>query len=289
MNFRVDRFLTINFFQPLKKRNPSRLCQLPILMYHGVSTPIKKKLHPYFETSTGKEVFYSQMNYLKENGYKTLELEKVPIIFKKKEIDEKNVVITFDDGLFDFYTTAFPVLLDFGFTATVFLPSGLMGHKLANQDVMSWSNARELSSAGVKFGSHSKSHSKLIDLEKSSLAAEIKQSKHTIEDKIGQEVKAFSYPYAFPEQNKNFVNQLESLLKESGYESGVTTIIGTTSEEDNLLFRKRLPINHYDDIPFFLAKLEGGYDWLRKFQMKFKQIKANTSRLGEKRKYFGRY
>lgn len=36
------------------------------------------------------------------------------------------VVLTFDDGYQDFYTHAWPILTDFGFTATVFLPTGLI-------------------------------------------------------------------------------------------------------------------------------------------------------------------
>jgi peptidoglycan/xylan/chitin deacetylase (PgdA/CDA1 family) len=40
------------------------------------------------------------------------------------------VVLTFDDGFLDFYTEAFPVLRGFGFTATMFLPTGFISDSL---------------------------------------------------------------------------------------------------------------------------------------------------------------
>ena len=47
---------------------------------------------------------------------------------------------------------------------------------------------------------------------------------------------------------------------------GVTTVIGRVERSDNPFFMKRLPVNSADDLRFFQAKLEGGYDWLRTVQ-----------------------
>lgn len=270
--FRLDRFLTLYFFQPLVKRSPSSGIKIPILMYHGISDARRNGVHPYYETTTSPAVFARQIGFLKKNRYYAIGLEELSGVLEGQVNPRKKcVVITFDDGLLDFCVTAVPILKDHGFSATVFLPAGLMGGKLAGQDVMAWKDARDLATERVAFGSHSLTHPKLVELERAELENEIRKSKDKIEAELGKEVDTFSYPYAFPEQDKKFVGYLGKLLNDCGYHTGVTTIIGRTSSNDKNFFLKRLPINDYDDMRFFKAKLEGGYDWLHAGQKIFKK------------------
>lgn len=51
---------------------------------------------------------------------------------------------------------------------------------------------------------------------------------------------------------------LWSVLRNSGYMNGVTTIIGAATKRDNRYFMKRIPVNSHDDLRLFRAKLEGG-------------------------------
>jgi peptidoglycan/xylan/chitin deacetylase (PgdA/CDA1 family) len=246
--------------------------KVPILMYHGISDARRNNAHPYYETTTSPTVFAQQIGFLKENGYHAIGLEELPAVLAgQTHRGKKCVVITFDDGLLDFCVTAYPILKGHGFPATVFLPAGLMGGKLAGQDVMSWEDARALSAEGVAFGSHSLTHSKLFELDRVELLGEIRKSKEKIMNELGRETIFFSYPYAFPEQNAPFVRTLEELLSECGYKFGVTTIIGRSSVKDHNFFLKRLPMNDYDDTQFLRAKIEGGYDWLHNAQLNFKR------------------
>jgi peptidoglycan/xylan/chitin deacetylase (PgdA/CDA1 family) len=243
-------------------------------MYHGISCARRNGVHPYYETTTSPAVFERQIGFLIENGYQTIGLEELPAVLEgQANRGKKCVVITFDDGMLDFCVTGYPILKNHGFFATVFLPAGLMGGKLAGQDVMSWEDARALSFERVAFGSHSLTHPQLVELERAELENEIRKSKDKIEAELEKEVNTFSYPYAFPAQDKTFVGYLGKLLIGCGYKTGVTTIIGRSSINDRNLFLKRLPINDYDDIRFFEAKLEGGYDWLRSGQATFKKVK----------------
>jgi peptidoglycan/xylan/chitin deacetylase (PgdA/CDA1 family) len=276
--FRFDRFLTLNFFHPIaKRRRPQEGLKVPILMYHGIGGLQKKGSHPYYETATSPEVFAAHMSCLKGNGYRVVGLNEMVGLFSNAErIPEKCVAITFDDGLADFRAAAVPVLNRYGFSATVFLPAGLMGQEVNGQACMTWDEVRESAAKGTTFGSHSLAHPKLVDLTPPELEREIRGSKEKIEGELGQGIDSFSYPYAFPEQDDGFLKHYEAFLIKSGYRSGVTTIIGAAAAKDNRYFLKRLPVNAHDDIRFFKAKLEGGYDWLHAFQKAFKNARRQA-------------
>jgi peptidoglycan/xylan/chitin deacetylase (PgdA/CDA1 family) len=275
MTFRIDRFLTLYFFHPLFKHRRSTGTEIPILMYHSISQRKRNGVHPYYETTTTPEIFTKQMRFLKEKNYRVIDLMELKERFAKPVSPFHNeVVVTFDDGFSDFYNNAFPILERYEFTATVFLPTDLVGKTFCGLKCLSWNDVRELSKRKISFGSHSKSHQKLINLDLNTLVNEIAESKEKIEFELGKKVKTFSYPYAFPEQNIAFRKYLKNVLIKTGYQVGVTTIIGNASKFDDILFLKRLPINNFDDIDFLSAKIEGGYDWLYHAQYFFKKCKA---------------
>jgi peptidoglycan/xylan/chitin deacetylase (PgdA/CDA1 family) len=278
--FRLDRFLTLYFFSPLriafKHQNESN--RIPILMYHDISDSRECHRHPYFETSTSNSVFAAQIETLSQNGYQTITLDKLLSRLKTSQENgtSKLVAITFDDAFSSFYTQAFPVLKRYGYNATVFAPSGLIGKSLKDKMLMSWDNLREVSQRGICVGSHTVSHPQLLDLEMNQVRDELFASKNRIESELGMGIKSFSYPYAFPEHNGTFKKFIEAQLKGAGYEVGVTTSIGLSSEQDNALFLRRIPINVHDDDKLFWAKLNGGYDWLRQLQTFKKKVKFNA-------------
>ncbi len=106
----------------------------------------------------------------------------------------------------------------------------------------------------------------------SALDDELTRSKQAIEDAIGDAVRSFACPYAFPEADRAFVTRLVGRLETRGYQIGVSTIIGTANRDDQRFLLPRLPINTWDDLSFFQAKLEGGYDWLHRAQYLVKAV-----------------
>jgi peptidoglycan/xylan/chitin deacetylase (PgdA/CDA1 family) len=275
-SFRMDRALTVRVLHPVcRLLNGWRSPGVPILMYHGISDQLGDR-HPYFETNTAPRVFAQQMRFLRERGYVTVDLPKALNTLTSGRTSEKRVAITFDDGYRDFFTHACPILAECGFTATMFVTTGWMGNtriRWNDREIMTWKELREVHSLGIRIGSHSVRHPELYALQPEDLNSEIRKSKETLEDKLGIRIGSFSYPYAFPDHDRQFVERLEVLLEACGYENGVSTIIGTAHGGDNRYFLPRLPVNSYDDLQFFQAKLERAYDWLHLPQRLYKAIR----------------
>jgi peptidoglycan/xylan/chitin deacetylase (PgdA/CDA1 family) len=281
MSFRLDRMASIYFFAPLRKLTPNKKFGIPILMYHSVTWEEDGYLHPYYRTNTTPEMFARQMRFLSEAGYRVISLDELGRNLTQNNSSSKYIVLTFDDGFRDFLDEAFPILKKYCFTATVFLPTGFIGgtfSPLKNKQCLSWDDVRDLYTKGIRFGSHSVNHPQLRLLDKYAIETEIINSKNMIEDMIGKTIKSFSYPYAFPEEDREFTSYLKSILLKSGYTHGVSTIIGIASEKEDAFFLSRLPINSGDDIPFFRAKLEGGYDWLHKPQYVVKKVRKTLKK-----------
>jgi peptidoglycan/xylan/chitin deacetylase (PgdA/CDA1 family) len=266
-NLRVDRLATLYVARPLR-HIAARLNQLrvPILMYHSVSENHRTGVHPYFTLETSPEVFEMQMKYLRDAGYQSISTADVITLLTSGQTDgKKYVVITFDDGYRDFYTHAFPIMNKFGLGATVYLPTAYINHQphpFKGKDCLTWSDVRDLHRAGVVFGSHTVTHPKLRGLCDADLERELRCSKEKIESELGVRAESFAYPYAFPDQDREFTHRLRDLLKVTGYHDGVSTVLGTVQSLEERFFLRRVPANTWDDLDFFRAKLEGDYDWL---------------------------
>jgi peptidoglycan/xylan/chitin deacetylase (PgdA/CDA1 family) len=277
MSFRFDRFATLYLVNPLRRSVSGKKPSIPILMYHSISDEAET-VHPYYRTSTSPEQFASQMKYLRENGYTTCSLaQAIERLQQQTQAEAKFVVITFDDGYRDFYQHAFPALSQWGFSATVFLPTAFIGdHPLQfkGKDCLTWAEVRELNNHGILFGSHTVTHPQLRELSGAAINAEIANSKATIEEKLGSAVRSFAYPYAFPQTDADFTKMLRDSLRRAGYRNGVSTIVGRANPTSEPLFLERLPVNSCDDQALFSAKLAGAYDWICTSQYLTKMVKA---------------
>lgn len=281
INFRLDRFLTVNCFRYfISKQSSTNYRRIPILMYHSISDA-KEYLHPYYHVNTSPAVFDTHMKYLHDNNYSVINLQDLEKGFDTRD-SSQYAVITFDDGFHDFFTTAFPILKKYNFSATVFLPTGFIDNErlsFKDKECMSWNEVRQLIKEDISFGSHTASHPQLTNLREDEIEHEIKASRERIEDETGTKVESFSYPFAFPQENRDFIARYKELLVEQGYRTAVTTIIGrATIGLDDPFFLKRIPTNDGDDLLFFRLKLQGAYDWLQTPQSFFKHMKRSIQK-----------
>lgn len=111
--------------------------------------------------------------------------------------------VTFDDGyadVFDALRDAGPELLR---RTTVFLVAGRVGGRndwdrsgpLAGKPSLDWGRIAELRRMGVRVGSHGMTHAELTALDAAGLEREVLGSKELLQDKLGEAVDVFSYPY----------------------------------------------------------------------------------------------
>jgi peptidoglycan/xylan/chitin deacetylase (PgdA/CDA1 family) len=291
MQMRLDRLLTLYYMSPWLRLLSGKGYSIPILMYHSISDQLEPGVHPYYRTATKPAPFAAQLKHLRAEGYASCSLEQALSQLQAEPSDHtKLVVITFDDGYRDFYHHAFPVLDQYGFSATVFLPTAYIAESPAlfkGTECLTWTEVRELSTHGILFGSHTVTHPQLRELSRAALNQELANSKKTIEDKLGCAVESFAYPYAFPQADTDFTKMLRDLLHQAGYQNGVCTIVGRANRNSEPLFMERLPVNSCDDGDLFGAKLAGAYDWISKFQYVSKTIKARLrSSVGANRNAF---
>lgn len=278
---RFDRLVSIYLSHPLARLLGSQdRSRVPILMYHSISDNLFGMSHPYFHINTLPEVFSQQMRWLRNAGYRSIDLKQACTGLEAGTDLSKTIVITFDDGYRDFYTDALPILKQCGFSATLFLATDRIHNapaRIEGADYLTWSDLRELHAEGIRFGSHTVSHPDLRSLGPEQIEYELGHSKEVLEEQLGVSIDAFSYPFGFPEEDKNFTRFLEDVLSNLGFDYGVSTILGRASRRSNRFFLPRLPVNSCDDPSLFRAKLEGGYDWLHWPQLLKKYMFHNAA------------
>ena len=171
--------------------------------------------------------FERQLKWLKRLGYHSLTLAELATAFETgRKPPGRRVVITFDDGYLDFYTTAWPLLQKYGLGATVFLVSDYIGSDSSFDQglppgvgpwpLMNYSQLHELQQGGVEFGSHGATHRGLDSLNLTEKRDELLRSRQQLEQRLGQPITAFSYPYA------RWTQADFTLLVELGYHTAVS-------------------------------------------------------------------
>lgn len=268
MPWRLDR--AISLAAPVRSlERVKHAAALPVLMYHSVSDDERAGRHPYYQTNTRPQRFVEHLKWLRAHDYESVDLERGWKGLVDGSLHAHAVCITIDDGFYDVLHAAWPVLEAYGFSATVFLPTDFM--KLPRQTFkgrfcLTWPEVRRLREAGLRFGSHSMSHSELHRLSKDDLKRELVESRALLEDQLHEAVTTFAHPYAFPSENNGYIARLRDALDEAGYTRGVTTRIGRARAAHDPLLLPRIPVNSHDDLALFAAKLRGAYDWVGGFQ-----------------------
>lgn len=232
-------------------------CGILILMYHRVNDDIKKEL------SVTVSDFRWQMEYLNKHGYRVITLDEALGRYAASR-KKKYVVLTFDDGYEDFYKNAYPVLLEYGYPAVLYVVPGYIetcGVFSWDQDIgesrlMDWNQIATIKdSALIQIGSHTLTHADLDALNEEETRRELGQSRELLEEKLGQKVSHFAYP-------RGIMTLCAVETARGLYKTAVSIFegdsIGSPKGFDPMKVR-RAPVQRSDGRYLFPARLKG---WL---------------------------
>jgi peptidoglycan/xylan/chitin deacetylase (PgdA/CDA1 family) len=205
--------------------------KVPILMYHYVDSTPPTDAGQYAESLTVKtKDFQAEMKYLSDNHYQTVTLADVYLAMAgSKVLPAHPVVLTFDDGGSDNYAVAYPILKQYGLTATFFVITGSVG----KPGQMDWDQLRDMVAGGMSVQSHTVTHKDLTTLSAADLKAELTDSRQQIEDQVGAAPFVLCYP------SGAYDDTVMNATRVAGYVMAVTTDTGKEGDPKAAFEMKR--------------------------------------------------
>ncbi|MHB8588655.1 MAG: polysaccharide deacetylase family protein [Candidatus Dormibacteraceae bacterium] len=197
---------------PVGRRNIT----LPILMYHYIRKPPSLSTDWLgYKLSVSPTDFTAQMNWLSLHRYHPVDFNDVRAYFAGTEpLPANPVVISFDDGYADLYTTAYPILAAHGFKAVAYIVSGFVGQPR----YVSAAQVVQMDHNGVEIASHTVNHGDLARSSYASAMRELVDSKRWLERLLGHPVLDFAYP------SGKFTAQVIGEVRRAGYDTAVSTM-----------------------------------------------------------------
>jgi peptidoglycan/xylan/chitin deacetylase (PgdA/CDA1 family) len=190
---------------------------VPILTYHYIRVNPDRNDRLGFALSVTPSDFAAQMDWLAQSGYHPITTDDLyAYLAGDQGLPSKPVILTFDDGYADFYTTALPILRSHDFRAVAYVVSGFVG----TYGYMTAAQVREADRSGIEIGSHTASHANLASLSAGSVWSQITQSKLFLEQVLGHPVVSFCYP------SGKYTSAVASAVAAAGYHDATTTRYG---------------------------------------------------------------
>lgn len=228
-----------------------RRIRVPILMYHYVSPLPEEPDDIRAGLTVEPDIFRAHLQYLQEQGYTSISLYDLDqALMLGTELPSRPVILTFDDGYLDHYTVAFPLLQEFGFTATFFIITARADtHDPAH---LSWAQITEMSAAGMDMESHTKNHMDLRERERDFLIYEILGSLESLAAFTEETPRMFAYPVG------RYDAETLAVAAELPIWRAVTTEPGALQTSDNRLLLPRIRVLGNMSVPALASVLETG-------------------------------
>jgi peptidoglycan/xylan/chitin deacetylase (PgdA/CDA1 family) len=220
--------------------------RVPILMYHYIRVNPDPRDRVGYNLSVTPDDFSRQMDWLEVNGYHPVTLEDLRgYVLGGSGLPSRPVVLTFDDGYRDLYSTAFPVLLRHQFKSVAYIVPGFLG----SPSNVTADQVLEMEANGVEIGSHTVSHADLTRLSAGDLHREVFDSKAMLEALVGHPVLDFCYPAG------RFNDAVVKAVEAAGYLSATTTQPGTAHSAGDRFMWTRVRVSGGEPLERLVADL----------------------------------
>lgn len=213
---------------------------IPILMYHHVG-PLVNEDPMAQDLTVSSDDFEQQVIYFKRLGYESVTLAQIYAnLHQGAALPARPIAFTFDDGYQDVFVNAVPILKQYGFVGSFAIATQLLGRPT----YAVWDDVLMAQQQGMEIISHTENHLDLTSLKYSDedLRREIFGSRQMLEEKLGQPVEFFVYPYGHHNA------KVEALVREAGYKMALTTDYGTRITGSSLLAEPRVRVHGRDGL-----------------------------------------
>jgi len=178
--------------------------QLAILGFHKIGEPPADGWPTWYYIP--EAAFADQLRYLSAAGWQVIDVGTLLRgMADPRELPERSVLLTFDDGYRSTREVALPWLLKFGYPAVMFVPTNYIGGRNTfdadrepEEAMCDWDDLHALQRAGISVQSHGASHTGFSELDAQAQELEVCRSKAVLEAALGTAVELFSYPYGDP-------------------------------------------------------------------------------------------
>lgn len=228
----IVRTLPVDVKKRIEAASPSATMRVPILMYHYVEYVQDKNDTIRQSLNINPFIFEKQIKTLSEAGYTFMTASELgEVLDGKRFLPPKPILLTFDDGHWDFATDILPILKKYHAKSTQYVIPGFTG----GSDFMSKKQVQEAIDSGiVDIGAHTVHHMSLKGEPLARVKYEVEESKKMLEDTYHIKVVSFAYP------NGSFDTQAEKVVKESGFTTSVSTVPGIQQSQGSRYFLYRL-------------------------------------------------
>jgi peptidoglycan/xylan/chitin deacetylase (PgdA/CDA1 family) len=213
--------------------NPTEF-SIPILMYHSISPTASRQFRQF---AVPPDQLEEHLRYMRENGYESMTVTGLMEALRQPQasLPVRSLVLTFDDGLEDFFTAAFPLLVKYAMVATLYIVTGYVGGRArwlartgeGDRKMLNWSQIAEINRAGMEIGAHTTTHPMLDSIPLADARREICESKHELEDRLGERVLSFAYPFG------SYDGAVCKLVEEAGYDSACAVHYAMCTRRDD--------------------------------------------------------
>ena len=262
-NFIKNAVLSLFYLWSRLKRLTKQTPEVAILLYHTVA-------NNDWKYSVGEREFIRQLDHL-ASRYNVVPLaDVIQYLQGKKELPDKTVALTFDDGYLDNFLNVNPLVKEKNLPVTIFLTTNLeKSVKLGNLPRLNWPQIKEMYESGlVDFQAHGHDHRNLktISVDPTLLHHEVTTSRDLIKENLHKEVDI--YAYASGHRNQLVIDH----LRENGFRAAVGISEGLAKPGRHLFNIPRIQVDKTINFLLFKLRLSGAVDLNRKFIDKVRKL-----------------